>query len=102
MAEKPAASLNPNWLDASVRAVVQSIIANVRKYDEATITMDELTRRVTSDVENTITRTYDHGFEHGVTAQVEDLEDETDDMQMEFDLDELRSIGEGDETDEEE
>lgn len=91
------ATVGNNWLDQSVTAVLQSILANVKKYDEATLTWEELSTRVKADVELTITKAYDHGFEHGVTAQVEDLEDETDDMQLEFDLDELREIGEEEE-----
>lgn len=98
---KPAQNLNPNWLDASVAAVVQSIVADVRKYDEASLTMDDLVQRVKATVEHTITRTYDHGFEHGIDAQIDADEDE--DSQLEFDLDDLREIGrEGDEIDEEE
>lgn len=95
---KPSKSVAPNWLDASVNAVVQSLTADVRRYDEARLTMDELVDKITHTVEHTITRTYDHGFEHGLTAQLEDDEDEDDSTQMEFDLDDLRQIGEDDET----
>ena len=92
-----------NWLDQSVAAVLQSLLAHVKKYDEATLTWDELVHHVKTDVEVTITKSFDHGFEHGVTAQIDDAEEEQDDMQLEFDLDELREIGkEGDDVDEEE
>lgn len=97
---KHTPSLNPNWLDASVSAVVQSLTADVEKYDEARLTKADLVEKISSTVRHTIERTYDHGFEHGITAQVD--EDEFEDTQLELDLDELRAIGEGDEIDEEE
>lgn len=94
----PAENLNPNWLDASVNAVVQSLTADVEKYDEARLTKGELVERIKSTVEHTIVRTYDHGFDHGVDAQFDDEDDEDEeDPQMEFDLDDLRQIGEDDE-----
>jgi hypothetical protein len=96
---KPAEGLSPNWLDASVDAVVQSLTADVMKYDEARLTWAELVAKVKDTVETTIIRTYDHGFEHGLDAQIDEDDDDT---QLELDLDQLREIGEGDEVDEEE
>jgi hypothetical protein len=86
------------WVDAKAIAVVKSLMKDVQSYDEGSIGMGTLATRVLDTARDLINKTYDTAFKEGVTAGVEAADADEDDTQLEFDLDDLREIGEDDET----
>jgi len=84
------------WVDSSVVNVVNSLLKHITQYDEGSITMETLQHEIRSDVRHSINGAYDCGFNDGL-VESED-EDEYEDTQIELDLDDLRRIGEEDES----